>query len=50
MKKLIQIWMKMQNSTQPKFEISIFQKIGFSKNEKSAPQNLKFNFDFEFLG
>ena len=60
----------MQNSTLPKFEISIFEKIGFGKmrnrdiktkilifkefwfpkNKKSAPQNLKFNSDFEFWG
>ena len=31
MKILIQIWMKMQNSTLPKFEISIFEKFGFEK-------------------
>ena len=62
--------MKMQNSTLPKFEISIFQRLGFGKmrnrdiktkiwtskelgvpkNEKSGPQNLKFDFDFEFSG
>ena len=66
--------MKMQNSTLPKFEISIFEKLGFGKMknlhlkfdfnfnfgdsnsksipkiEKSAPQNLKFDFDFEFWG
>ena len=60
--------MKMQNSTLPKFEISIFLKFGFQKirnrdmktkiltfrefgfpkNKKSGPQNLKFDFDFEF--
>ena len=48
--------MKMQNSTLPKFENSIFEKIVFGemkildtktlKNAKSAPQNLKFDWDF----
>ena len=62
--------MKMQNPTLPKFEIPIFEKLGFwkmrnrdiktkiltfkefgfRKNKKSAPQNMKFDFDFEFLG
>ena len=76
--------MKIQKSTLPKFEISIFEKFGFGKmrnrdikiwnsipilkfwamkikflifkqfgfpqNKKSGPQNLKFDFDFEFLG
>ena len=53
--------MKMQNSTLPKFGISIFGKFGFGKmgnresnqnlkNTKSAPQNTKFDYDFDFLG
>ena len=69
--------MKMQNSTLPKFGISIFEKLGsgkmrnrdtktwnsisilnfgdrnsksIPKTQKSAPQNLKFDFDLEFLG
>ena len=60
MKNFIQIWMKMQNWTLPKFEISIFEKFGFgkmtkshltimtkshlTKNAKSAPENLILNF------
>ena len=67
--------MKMQKSTRPKFEISIFEKFGFGKMEnqntkikilnflqiifkefgfakskKSAPQNPKSDYDFDFLG
>ena len=62
--------MKIQNSTLPNFEISIFEKLGFGKmrngdtktkiltfkefrfpkNEKSAPQNSKLDYDFDFLG
>ena len=42
--------MKMQKPTQPKFKILILEQFGFPKNEKSAPQNLKFDFDFEFWG
>ena len=48
----------MQNSTLPKFEISVFEKLGFgkirnwqlttSKNTNSAPQNLKLDCDMEF--
>ena len=41
---------EMQTPTVPNFEISIFGKFGFPKNNKSAPQNMKFDFDFEFLG
>ena len=33
-----------------KTKISIFNEFGFPKNMKSAPQNLKFDFDFGFLG
>ena len=45
------VWkIKMQNSILPNFEISILEQFGFPKNEKSAPQNLKFDFDFEFWG
>ena len=33
--------MKMQTSTLPKFEISIFEEFGFGKSEKSAHQNLE---------
>ena len=33
-----------------KTKILIFEEFGFPKNEKSAPQNLKFDFDFQFLG
>ena len=40
----------MQKSTLPKFEILFVGKFRFQKNEKSAPQNLKFDFDFEFWG
>ena len=77
MKILTQNWIKIQNSTLPKFKNSIFQNLGsrkiwnqniktwnsisilhfgdrnsksISKTQKSAPQNLKFDFDFEFLG
>ena len=42
--------MKMQKSTLPKFEISIFKEFGLTKNEKWGLQNLKFDFNFEFLG
>ena len=42
--------MKMQKSTLPNFGISVSEKFGFAKNEKSASQNLKFDFDFEFWG
>ena len=42
--------MKMQTPTLPKFEILFFGKFRFQKNEKSAPQNPKFDFDFEFGG
>ena len=38
-KKLSQIWMKMQTPILPKFEISVFGKFGFPKNQKSPPQN-----------
>ena len=61
--------MKIQNSTLPKFEISIlkkfgfgqmrnwdtktkiliFKEFGFAKSKKSAPQNPKFDYDFDFL-
>ena len=50
----------MQTPTRAKFEISIFEKLDSTKlrnrnnntwkNVKSAPQNLKFDFDFGFLG
>ena len=47
-------WVKMQSKmkkpTLPKFEISILEQFGFTKNEKSSPQNLKFDFNFEFWG
>ena len=42
--------MKMQNSIMPKFEISIFGKFGFAKNQKSPLQNLKFRCRFWILG
>ena len=35
---------KIQNSTRPKFEISIFEKYGFGKNEKWGRQNRNFDF------
>jgi len=38
----------MQKPTLSKIEISILEQFGFPKNEKSAPQNLKFDFDFKF--
>ena len=40
---------KMRNRD-AKTEISIFKEFGFAKSKKSAPQNLKFDFDFEFFG
>ena len=42
-----QNYMKMQNSTLPKFQISIFEKFGFGKMKNL---HLKFDFDFEFWG
>ena len=42
--------MKMQKPNLPKFEISFCGKFGFPKNQKSAPQNLQLDFDFEFWG
>ena len=33
-----------------KTKILIFKEFGFPKNEKSGPQNLKFDFGFEFWG
>ena len=39
--------MKMQKSTPPSFEISIFSKLGFGKMKNL---HLKFDFDFEFWG
>ena len=31
-----------------KTKISIFKEFGFAKSKKSAPQNLKLDYDFEF--
>ena len=31
-------------------KILIFKEFRFPKNKKSGPQNLKFDFDFEFFG
>ena len=42
--------MKMQTPILPKFEFLILEQFGFPKNEKSAPQNLKFDFEVEFWG
>ena len=55
-------WMKMQNSTLPKFKILFFSNFGFPKNTKSAYQNLEkhkigtskskienLDYDFDFL-
>ena len=33
-----------------KTKILTFKECGFPKSKKSGPQNLKFDFDFEFLG
>ena len=38
--------MKMQKSTLPKFEISIFKELGFEKSEKSIHENQNFKFGF----
>ena len=33
-----------------KTKVSTFKEFGFPKSQKSAPRNLKFDFDFDFLG
>ena len=33
-----------------KTKILTFKEFGFAKSKKSAPQNLKFDFDFQFFG
>ena len=40
---------KMRNRD-AKTKILTFKEFGFPKNEKSEPQNLKFDFDFQILG
>ena len=39
---------KMRNRD-AKIKILTFEEFGFAKSKKSAPQNLKFDFDFGFL-